>query len=97
MVAPHFVIVVANRGDVYTLSRSQFDVPVIFWYAGYDVVVGEFPLWAYMGILNPDVGVVGRERYLGNRILNEYAGVGFAVVMHNLALVVHQVLQGQGR
>ena len=97
MVAAQGIKVIVYRHHVDTLAGLQGDVPVVLGHAGDDMVVGELPVGAHVAILNPDVGILGSERDFGDRVLHEDAGVRLAVVVHDLALVAHDVLQAQGR
>ena len=50
-----------------------------------------------MAVLYPEVGVLGRDGYLGDGVLYEYRRVRLAPVVHYLPLVVDNVLYGLHR
>ena len=97
VVAAHGVVVGAHGHDVETLARFEPHRPVIVGHAGDDVVVGELPACADAAVLHPDVGVLLSEGDVRDGVLNEDAGVGLAVVVHDAALVGNDVLQPHHR
>ena len=84
-----------NRHDINTLTWCQGDVPIVFWHTGNDMVVGEMPTLANVAVLNPDVAIFLRERNLHHGILHEDRGMWLAIEMHNLTLIVHEILKPQ--
>ena len=48
-----------------------------------------------MAVLNPDIGILFCEVYIGSGILHKDTWMRLAVEMHDLALVVHQILNAQ--
>ena len=50
-----------------------------------------------MAVLNPYIRIISRQRHLYGRILHENRGMGLTVDVHNLALVVYQILDALHR
>ena len=96
-VAAHLVVAFAHGGDVDTLAGGERDVPVVARHAGDDVVARQVPAGGHVGVLNPYILVLLGERHLGDGVLHEDRGMGFAVEVHNLALVADEVLNGERR
>ena len=86
---------IADRNDINTLTRFQLQLPVILRHTSDNMVVGYLPPLTNMAILYPDVRIGFRERDVSHSILHKNARMGFPVVVHNLTLVVHQVLKPQ--
>ena len=61
------------------------------------MVVRQMPMGSYKAILYPNIRILLRKGDLYERVLYEDRGMRFAVDMHNLALVVYEVLQAQRR
>ena len=61
------------------------------------MVVGQMPTRADITILHPHIRIILRKRDLHHRILHKDRGMGLAVDMHDLALIVHKVLQTHRR
>ena len=61
------------------------------------MVVRQMPTRANIAVLHPDIRILLRKRNLHHGILHEDRGMGFAVDMHDLTLVVHKILQTQRR
>ena len=87
--------VLSDRHHIDTLTWRQGDVPVVVRDTRDDMVVGEMPTLANMAVLDPDVAIFLRERNLHHGILYEDRGMGLTVEVHDLTLVVHEVLKPQ--
>ncbi len=96
-VGAHGKRALAHRHNVDALARAEGYVPVVAGHPGDDVVVAYRPAGAHMAVLYPQVGVLGRDGYLGDGVLYEYRRVRLAPVVHYLPLVVDNVLYGLHR
>ena len=94
-IAAHFIVLFANRYHIDTFPRFETDLPIVLWYTGDDMVVGKVPARSDITVFNPHIFILLRKRNLHNRILYEDRRMGFAVDMHNLTLVIDEVLQSQ--
>ena len=97
MIAAHSVLRLSDGYHVDTLAGLETHVPVILRHARDDMVVGELPMLSDAAVLNPDVRILFRKGRPHLGILHEDAGVRLTVVVHDLTLVVHQILDGQRR
>ena len=61
------------------------------------MIVSELPTFSDVTVLNPDIRVISRQGYLHHSILYEDGRMGFTVDVHDLTLVVHQVLDALHR
>ena len=61
------------------------------------MIVSQVPMLTDIGILYPYVRILFRQRNLNNGILYEDTGMWLTVKMHDLALIVHQILKTQSR
>ena len=66
-------------------------------HTGDDMVMSESPTLSDVTILNPDIRIISRQRHLYGRILHENRRMRLTVDVHNLALVVHQILDALHR
>ena len=96
-IATHLVVFLSHRHHVDALARRQTDLPVVLWHTCDDVIVGEMPMLANVAIFNPDITVLLCERDLHHGILHEDRRMWLAVEMHDLTLVVHEILKSQRR
>ena len=55
------------------------------------------PAWTHKAILHPNVIVLIRKLIVHDSILRKDAGMRFTVVMHDVALVVDEILDSQRR
>ena len=97
VIAAHLVVAVAHRHHVDALARLQTDVPVVLRHTRHHVVAGQLPARPDVAVLYPDVAVLGSERIVAHGILRENAGLRLAVVVHDVALVVDDTLDGHRR
>ena len=96
-VRTHSPTVCAYRHYVYALALGERQRPVVLGYASHDVVLRQRPVLAYVCVLHPLVAVLLCPLGLQLCVLHEDRRMGLAVVVHNLALVVHDVLYGEHR
>ena len=91
-IAAHLIVMLAYRRDIDTLTWLQTDLPVVLGHARNDMVMGQMPPTAHMTILNPYIAVLLGKRNLHHGILNKDARMRFTVEMHDLTLVVDEIL-----
>ena len=91
----YLIVCITDRNHINALARCQTDVPVVFWYTCDDMIVGEFPMGTDMAVLYPDICILFSEGYIGFGILYKDTWMRLAVEMHDLALIVHQILNTQ--
>ena len=96
-IATDFVITFAHRYHVDTLPRLQRDVPIVLRHARHHIVVSKRPTRTHETVLNPDVVILIGKLVVGNGVLRKNAGMGLAVVVHDVALVVDDVLNSYRR
>ena len=60
------------------------------------MIVRELPTLAHMTILYPDICILLREVYLHQGVLHKDGGMGLAVEVHDLTLIVLQILDAHG-
>ena len=94
-VAANLVVALSHRHDVDTLTRFETDLPVVLRHTCYHVVVGKMPFLSNITVLNPDIRILLSKRNLRHSVLHEDRGVRLTVEMHDLTLVVHQILKSQ--
>ena len=92
MIATYSVFLITDRHHIDTFAWSQLQLPFVLWHACYYVIAGQGPSLAHVAVLFPDILVVLSKLKLTLCILNKNAWMWLAVVMHYLALIVHQVL-----
>ena len=97
MVAAHLIVFIANRHHVNTFAWLQRQRPVVLWHTRYDIVVRQCPIGSHVAVLYPNIVVLLRKAETNIGILYEDAGMWFAVVVHDVALVVDDILNGQRR
>ena len=97
MIASDSVFLIPDRYHVETLAWSQMQLPVVLGHSRNYVIAGQGPSLAHVAILYPDILIVLGKLKLAHSILHKYAWVRLAVVMHYLALIVHQILYAQCR
>ena len=95
-IATHLIILLTHRHHVDTLTRDQRDIPIILRHTCNDMIVRELPTLAHMTILYPDICILLREAYLHQGVLHKYGGMGLAVEVHDLTLIVLQILDAHG-
>ena len=93
----HHILALAHRNDIHTLSGLQPHHPVVLRNACNDVVSTELPVRTYTTVLYPQTGILLRQFHMTHGILNKDRGMGFPTEMHNLALVVDEVLDSERR
>ena len=96
-ITAHLIITLTHRHHVDTIARFQTDLPVVLRHTRNHMVVGQLPTRSHKTVLHPHICILFRKGNLHHGILYEDGGMGFAVDMHDLTLVVHQVLQAQRR
>ena len=94
-VRTHRPMVFADGHNVYALSFAESQRPVVLRNTGHDVVLSEGPSGADEGVLHPDVAIVLVPLNLYVRVLYENGRMRLAVVVHNLALVADEILDGK--
>ena len=97
MIQAHSVFGIANGHYIDTLAWGQVYLPVVLGYTCYNIVVTQGPALAHVAVFNPDIGIVLGKLVLANGILHKQTGVRFAIVVHNLSLIVYQILNAEGR
>ena len=97
MVTTNGVFLIANRYYIDTLAWIQINLPIVLRNTRYDIIVGKSPSLAHIAVFNPDVCVLLSKAELANSILHKDTGVRFTIVVHNLTLIVHQILNSQRR
>ena len=97
MITAHCPRMLTDRNHVNALTRRKTYMEIVFGNARNDMIVGKFPMCAYMTVFYPNVCILGSESVVGNGILHEHRRMGLGTVMHNPALVVHQILDGNHR
>ena len=88
-------LVLADGHNVYALSLAESQSPVVLRHTGHDVLFGERPVGADEGVLHPYIAIVLVPLNLYVRVLHEHGRMRLAVVMHNLALVADEILDGK--
>ena len=86
----------AHRYDVDADTFGHIQRPVVTGHAGHDVLAMQAPLLPYATVLDPDVGIVGRETIAQVGILYEHGRMRLHLVVHDFALVDDQVLYTEG-
>ena len=97
IVSAHTILRLTNGDDVDTLARPQMDSPVVLRYSCNNVITRQCPVLPNAAILNPDVLVLLSKSIVGDGILGKYAGMRLAVVVHDVTLVVDDVLNSNRR
>ena len=97
MVAAHLVAVLADRHHVDALAGLQRQRPVVLGHAGHYVVVRQRPVGTDVTVFYPDVIVLLCKLKAYLCVLHEDAGVRLTVVVHDVALVVDDILNSQRR
>ena len=97
LITTNLVIALAHRHHVDTLSWLQTDLPVVLRHTRYYVVVRQMPFLTHVAVLYPNIAILLRKTNLRHSILHKDRGMGLAIQMHNLALIVHQILKPQRR
>ena len=96
-VRAHSPTVCAYGHDVDTLTLAERQRPVVLGHTCHNVVLRQRPVLAYVCVLHPFVAVLLCPLRLQFGVLHEDRRMWLAVVVHNLALVVHNVLYGEHR
>ena len=96
-IAAHFVIRLAYWYHIDTFARFQRNFPIVLGYSRHHIVVRQRPARSHEAVLDPDVVVLLRKPIMRNGVLRENARMRLAVVMHDVALVVHDILNGHRR
>ena len=96
-IAAHTILGLTNRYDVDALARLQRDLPVVLRYTCHDVVARQGPALSDMAVLYPYIPILFGEAAVGLGILCENRGMRLAVVVHDVPLVVHDILNGHRR
>ena len=96
-ITAHLIVALSHWHHIYTFTRLKTDVPVIFGHTCNHVVVGQVPAFTYIGVLNPYIRILLCQRNLRDGILHKDARMRLTVEMHDLPLVVHQILKAQRR
>ena len=97
VIPTYLVVAITHRHDIDTLARFQPDFPIVLGNTCHHVVMGERPAGTHETVFHPDVVVLFIKMITGNAVLRKNAGVRLAVIMHDVALVVDNVLYGQRR
>ena len=92
-IATYLIVTVTDWHHVDTLTRFETDVPIVLGHTCNHMVVGQVPMLTNIGILYPYVRIFFRQWNLGDGILYEDTGMRFTIEVHNLALIVYQVLK----
>ena len=96
-IAAHLIVVVPHRHHVDAVAWFQTDFPVVLRHTRNHMIVRQMPTGTDETVLHPHIRILLRKRNLRHGILHEDGGMGFAVDMHDLALIVYKVLQAQRR
>ena len=91
------VAVLPNGYDVQALSWFQRDCPVVLRHARHYIVVRQRPVRPDAAVLYPHIGVLVRKRIAGQRILCKDARMWLTVMVHDVTLVVHHILDSHCR
>ena len=96
-ITAHLVVALTHRHHIDTFTRFEADVPVVFGYTRNHMVVSQVPALTYIRVLNPYIRILLCQGNLRDGILHKDAWMRLTVEMHNLPLVVHQILKAQRR
>ena len=88
-IAAHHYLLFPNGHHIDALAGLQRQVPVVTGHTRNDVIVAQLPMLADITVLHPDIRVLLGEGNARDSILDEDAGMGLAVVVHDIALVAH--------
>ena len=91
------VALVADGHDVDTLAGTEFYLPLVAGHTSDDILMGYGPLGAHTAVFNPEVLVVFGDFDFHFRVLGEHGGMGLERVVHDLALVVDDILDVKHR
>ena len=97
MIATNGIFGIANRHHIDTLAWSQVYLPMVLGHTSDDVIVSQGPTFAHVAVFNPNIGILLSKLVLAHSILHKQTGVRFTIVVHNLTLIVHQVLNAERR
>ena len=97
MIATDGVLLIANGHHIDTLAWSQIELPIVLWDSCYNVVVSKGPPLAHVAVFNPEICIFLSKAEVADGILHKDAGMRFTTMVHNLALIVNQVLNAEGR
>ena len=97
MVTTYGILCLTNRYHVDTLARGKRQMPVVTGHTSNDMIVRKLPMGTHMAVLNPNIRIILCQRDIHLCILYENGGMGFAVDVHNLPLVVLQILNTNHR
>ncbi len=92
MIAAKGILCLTNRDDINTLAWLQSQLPVIVGHTCNNMIVGELPVFADMTVFYPDIRILLCECNVHHGILHKDRRMGFPVVVHDLPLVVLQIL-----
>ena len=96
-ITAHYLLALTNRNNINTLAWFKGYFPVIFRHASHHVVMCQMPSRSDETIFYPDVLVLLCEFIVGNGILREDGRMRLSVVMHDVALVVDNILYSNRR
>ena len=71
------------------------EFPIVLRNACYDVIVSKGPPLAHIAVFYPDICILLSKAELADGILHKDAGVRLTTVVHNLALIVNQILNAE--
>ena len=94
-VAASLIVIVTHRYHVDALTRFQSNLPVVLWHTRHHIVVRQMPLGTNKTVLYPDMAVLLRKGNLHHRVLHEDRRMRFTIQVHDLPLVVDEVLEPQ--
>ena len=92
-IATYLIVTVTDWHHINTLTWFKADVPIVLGHTCNHMVVGQVPMLTNIGILYPYIRIFFRQWNLGDGILYEDTGMRFTIEVHNLALIVYQVLK----
>ena len=96
-VGAHHPVRFADRHHIHTLPLVQPDLPVVLGHTRDDVLARQGPALAYPAVLHPEVLVLRRDAHPRDGILYEHCRMRLQRVVHDLPLVVDEILDRQGR
>ena len=96
-ITAHLIVALTHRHHIDAVARFQIHLPIIIRHTCNHMIVRQMPTGTYITVLHPHIRILFRKRNLHNGVLYEDRGMGLAVDMHDLALVVYEVLQAQRR
>ena len=96
-VTTHLIVRLPDGHHIDTLARFQADFPIVLRHTRDNVIMGKVPTATDVAILYPNIAVLLCKRNLHDGILHKNARMGFTVEVHNLPLVVDEVLESHRR